>query len=238
MLSFHINTTNYYTLYLKKSEIYSFKWFMFTLLLDQNRYYIIMKKIVLIILFLFLFSSLNVLSEDFSSDINSINHAWDGQKPITDKEFEEAINTLTKKQKKKEEKLQKKKIKKISGGGNSLHKGLEPTAEILEQESLKTKSKDDGQLLNIPVNVIIDGQVLDKGFYNVFGEKDKNGDIYLSFYQAHYFKGKVKAYTTKNDFDSETLDFVQMEPYDENYIKVMYGSLDFNAYAYLRYLPE
>lgn len=196
-----------------------------------------MKKIALL-LALFLFLPVKILAEDYSMDVNSINHAWDGQKPITDKEFEEAINTLTEKQKKKDAKAKKKKIKKVSGGGTSLHKGLEPTADIIEQESLKEKSKDEGQLLNIPVSIIIDGKVLEKGYYNVFGEKDKTGDVYLSFYQAHYFMGKVKAYTTKNDFDSETLDFVQMEPYDEHYIRVMYGSLDFNAYAYIPYLPE
>ena len=197
-----------------------------------------MKKLALLILFLFTFSSISVLSEDFSTDLSTFNHAWDGQKPITDKEFEEAINTLTEKQKKKDEKARKKKIKKISGGGTSLHKSLEPTAEILEQEALKQKDKDEGQLLNIPVDVVLDGKVLEKGFYNVFGEKDKNGDVYLSFYQAHYFKGKVKAYKTNNDYDSETLDFVKMCPYSDEYIKVMFGSLDFNAYAYLRYIQQ
>ena len=48
--------------------------------------------------------------------------------------------------------------------------------------------------------------------------------------------GKLKAYKTDNDFDDEHLDFVKMEAYDDNYIKIMFGSLDFNAYAYLRYI--
>ena len=82
---------------------------MLALLLGEKHYYIIMKKVVFIIFFIFLVSPLSVLSEDFSSDLNNINHAWDGQKPITDKEFEEAINTLTAKQKKKEEKAKNKK---------------------------------------------------------------------------------------------------------------------------------
>ena len=195
-----------------------------------------MKRIAYIVIFLVMLSPLSVLSDDFFDNYAGIDHAWDGQKPVTNTEFEEAINTLTEKQKKKEEKAKKKKIKKISGGGTSLHKGLEPMSEISAQDALKAKGEFDGQLLNIPVNVIVDGKVLEKGFYNVFGEKDKNGDVYLSFYQAHYFMGKVKAYVTKNDFDDESLDFVKMEPYDENYIRVMYGSLDFNAYAYLRYI--
>ena len=195
-----------------------------------------MKKIAFFILIVFFLSPISILADDFFDNYAGIDRAWDGQKPVTNTEFEEAINVLTEKQKKNEEKAKKKKIKKISGGGTSLHKGLEPMSEIKELDALKEKGKDDGQLLNIPVDVIIDGKVLEKGYYNVFGEKDKNGDIYLSFYQAHYFKGKIKAYKTKNDFEAENLDFVEMKPYDEDYIQIMYGSLDFNAYAYLRYL--
>ena len=197
-----------------------------------------MKKLSVLFIFLLILLSPSAFAEDFSSNNAIIEHAWDGQKPITDAEFEKAINTLTEKQKKKEEKAKKKKIKKISGGGTSLHKGLEPMSEISAQEALKEKGEFDGQLLNIPVDIIIDGKILESGYYNVFGEKDKNGDVYLSFYQAHYFKGKVKAHKTKNDFGDENLDFVKFEPYDEDYIRVMYGSLDFNAYAYLRYIHK
>lgn len=195
-----------------------------------------MRKIsALVIFILFLFAPA-AFSDDFFDNYKGIDHAWDGQKTITDKEFEEAIDTLTEKQKKKEAKAKKKKIKKVSGGGTSLHKGLEPMSEISAQDTLKEKGEFDGQLLNMPVDFIVDGKVLESGYYNVFGEKDKNGDVFLSFYQAHYFKGKVKAKITKNDFDDEQLDFVKIEPYNEDYIRIMYGSLDFNAYAYLRYI--
>ena len=111
-------------------------------------------------------------------------------------------------------------------------------SEISAQEALKEKGEFDGQLLNIPVDFIINGKVLESGYYNVFGEKDENGEVYLSFYQAHYFKGKVKAHKTKNDFEDENLDFVKYEPYNDDYIRVMYGSLDFNAYTYLRYINK
>jgi len=176
--------------------------------------------------------------DDFFDNYTGIDRAWDNQKPITNDEFEKAIDTLTAKQKQKDEKARKKKIKKISGGGTSLHKNLEPTSELQEQDILKKKKEYEGQLLNIPVNVVIDGNVLDKGFYNVYGEKDKENNITLSLYQAHKLIGKFKAYETKNDYEADELDFVKILPYDDNYIKVIYGSLDFNAYGYLRYLPE
>ena len=197
-----------------------------------------MKKLAYLILLLFLISPTSVLADDFFDNYTGIDRAWDGQKSITNKEFEEAINTLTEKKQKKEAKAKKKKIKKISGGGTSLHKGLEPMSEISAQDSLKKKGEYDGQLLNLPVDIVVDGNILERGFYNVFGEKDKNGEVYLSFYQAHYFKGKVKASVTKNDFDDENLDFVKMEPYNDDYIRIMYGSLDFNAYTYVKYLKD
>ena len=196
-----------------------------------------MKKIAILTLFFGLIFSANAYADEYDN-YAGIDHAWDNQKPITNQEFEQAIDTLTAKQKKKDEKAKKRKIKKISGGGTSLHKGLEPMGEISDQEILKEKGEFDGQLLNIPVDVVIDGKVLERGFYNVFGEKDKNNDIYLSFYQAHYLMGKVKAHQTNHDFEAEELDFVQAIPYDDTYIKIIFGSLDFNAYTYLQYLPE
>ena len=193
-------------------------------------------KILLALFFLCICTYPVCAEENFFEDYTGIDHAWDNQKPITDQEFEKAINTLTEKQKKKDEKAKKKKIKKISGGGTSLHKGLEPMSDIKEQEVLKEKNKYEGQLLNIPVSFILDDKVLEPGFYNVFGEKNKNGEVYLSFYQSQYLMGKVKAYSTKNDFGDEYIDFVKMDVYDDNYLKVMFGSLEFNAYTYLRYL--
>ena len=206
------------------------------LLLKKNSYIYNMRNFIAILIFLSFMFSPFVFADDFFDSYTGIDHIWDGQKPVTNTEFEEAINTLTEKQKKKEEKARKKKIKKISGGGTSLHKGLEPMSEISAQDALKEKGEFDGQLLNVPVNFIIGEKILESGYYNVFGEKDKNGEVYLSFYQSHCFKGKVKAHITKNDFDDEHLDFVKMEPYDKDYIKIMYGSLDFNAYAYVRYV--
>ena len=77
-------------------------------------------------------------------------------------------------------KIYKKKIKKISGGGTSLHKGLEPTSEITEIEPLKI-DKNEGRLINVPVDVLLDEGILEKGFYNIYGEKEKDGTIYISF---------------------------------------------------------
>lgn len=196
----------------------------------------IMKKFLLIALLFTGISSFAYAADIWDDFSSSMDNAWDGQKPITNKEFEEAIDTLQGKQKQQEAKQRTKKIKKIGGGGTSLHSDLNPESEIKSLTPLK--KNEDGMLLNIPVNMIIDEVILDKGYYNVFAEKDKNGDIYLSFYQSQYFKGKVRACKTDSDFDEETIDFVKLLPYDKNFVKIIYGSLDFNAYAYIRYIAD
>ena len=190
-----------------------------------------MRRLILLLILILAFVPV-VTADDFFDSYAGIEHAWDGQKSITNQEFEKAIETLQEGQKKKEAKQKKKKIKKVSGGGTSLHSGLEPTNEINFQEELK-KEDDNGQLLNIPVETVIEGKILEPGFYNIFGEKDKDNNIYISLYQSQYFKGKVKAFETDDDFGAETINFVKWLPYNDNYIRIIFGSLDFNAYAYL-----
>lgn len=192
-----------------------------------------MKRILLILLITILVPSCQ--AEDSWDDFSRLDHAWDGQKSITNKEFEEAINTLEEKQTKKEAKQRKKLIKKIGGGGTSLHPDLNPESDIKNLDPLK-KEDDDGVLLNIPVNLVIDDVPMDKGFYKVIAEKDKNNDINLLFYQSQFFKGKVRACETSDDYDQDSINFVKLLPYNEQFVKIIFGSLDFNAYAYVKYV--
>ncbi len=203
-----------------------------------------MKKLTFIFTILLLFASPVFCDDDFFDTYTGIQdgiqdqgNLWDNQKPVTDKEFEAAIDSLQAKKKQKEAKQRKKKIKKVSGGGTSLHPGLDPTNEIPELEPLRV-NKDEGRLVNIPVDLLVDNGILERGFYNVYGEKDKDGNIYLAFYQSQFLKAKVKAKETQYDFESDDIDFAKFESYDDIYVRIMYGSLDFNAYVYLMRSPE
>ena len=140
-------------------------------------------------------------------------------------------------QKKKEAKKRKKLIKKIGGGGTSLHSELSPDSDILDMDPLKKDENSGGSLLNVPVNLVVDGGVLDKGFYKVIAQKEEDG-IYLLFYQSQYFKGKVKAVQTEDDFDEEYIDFVKLIPLNNNTVRIIYGSLDYNAYAVVKFVSQ
>lgn len=182
-------------------------------------------------LILFLTSSA-AFSESWD-DFSDLDRAWDGQKTITNKEFEQVMDALQDKQKKGEAKKKRKKAKKISGGGTSLHNELNPDKDIKSAE-IKLND-DDGILVNIPVYIYIDGKRLDKGYYKVFGEREKDGKIYIKFYQSQYFMGKVEAFETENDFGEEEVDFARIVEYGENTAQIIYGSVKFNAYGYVPY---
>lgn len=192
-----------------------------------------MKKI-LTILIIFLLGTVQLcLAEDWD-DFSNLDRAWDGQKSITNKEFEQAIDTLETNKKKKEAKQRKKLIRKIGGGGTSLHPDLNPDSEIKSLDPVK--KTEEGLLLNIPVNLVIDGQTLEKGFYKIVAKKDEDNNIFLMFYQSQYFKGKVRASETNDDYDSDSIDFVKLVPYNEQFVKIIAGCLDFNAYAFVQYV--
>ncbi len=194
------------------------------------------RNIFLISAIVLILSSTSSLNAAEFEDFGDIDRMWDGQESVTNKEFEEVMDALQSNQKKKEEKQRKKLIKKISGGGTSLHDGLEPDSEIQEIPALKPDTE--GQLLNIPVSILIDGVPLEKGFYNVIGKREENGKVTLSFYQSEFFKGKVNAIETTDDFGEETLNFVKLLPETGSKIKIIFGSLDFNAYVYLPFQAE
>jgi len=194
-----------------------------------------MMKRFFVYLFLLILPCAVAYADDFFDNYAGVDNAWDGQRAITNKEFEEAINVLEGDKKKKEEKKRKKKVKKISGGGTSLHNVLDPKSEILSQDEIKPDDKNQGQLLNIPLSLYIGNKSIESGYYNVYGERDKNDrNVYLSFYQAHDFIGKVPAYVTEDDYNSDSINFVKLIPYNENFVKIIYGSLDFNAYAFVQ----
>ena len=121
-----------------------------------------MKKAFLLIILSFLLFPCLSYADDGWEEFSGVDRAWDGQKSVTNKEFEEAIDALEGNKKKKEEKQRKKLIKKIGGGGTSLHPDLSPDSNIQELNQLS--KNEDGTLLNVPVNLVMDGNTLEKGF--------------------------------------------------------------------------
>lgn len=193
-----------------------------------------MRKILVLILFLIM--AVPVFADDWD-DFGAVERMWDGQKSITNKEFEEVMDALQSNQKQKEEKQKKKKIKKISGGGNTLHSDLNVENKINEIPDLKSKAEE-GVLVNIPVRLILGDNFLEKGFYKVLARRDDDKKIYVSFYQSQFFKGEIEVTETDDDFGEDEIDFAKLYPYNKSFMRMIFGSLDFNAYAYIPFVEE
>lgn len=176
-----------------------------------------MKKIVTCIISLIFMFGLPVSADGVE---NIGGDLWDNfgdqnfygnQQAVSDKQFEEALDSKTKKKKKK-------KIK-----GQAQHQSNE-TNEI-------KATADEPNILCVPTDLSIGGKVIiPTGHYEVIGEKI-NGKPVLKFYQAHYLITELPATETQDDFEQETVNFVGIKEYNNNQIMIIFGSLDFNAYT-------
>lgn len=193
------------------------------------------KRIFVIVLAFFILCPISVFAGDDWSDFSGVDNAWDGQKTITNKQFEETMDYLQAKSKKKEQKKREKAIRKVKG--SSLIPQMDAhNDEIVNEQPDETL--DETQLLNIPVDIVVNGEPIERGFYKVIGQKKSDG-VYILLYQAHSLKARIKARETNDDFNEEYIQFAKILPCNDHQMKLIFGSVDFNAYVYLTFVePE
>ena len=140
---------------------------------------------------------------------------------VSDEEFEKAIEQVDAKVNKWRNWAQKRKLPK---GQEFSHSN--------ETEILDNEHGDNATLpvITLPINIVIGEGVLPVGHYQVEGETI-DGNAVLKIYQAGNLMTKIPAEFTNDDFEQEEILFANWLPYGDNQIKIIYGSLDFNAYA-------
>lgn len=190
-----------------------------------------MKKFLLVLSIFCLIYTLPVLADDGSDsyggigdsmkDTNGVENAFNGQKPITDEEFQKTIDKLKAKQNK---------------GKNKIFKGKnfneENSGTYLDETTAKVT------VLSVPLDLVNgDGAEIPIGHYKIIGVKEKN-DIYLDFYQSSMRIARVPAIETNDDFKENNINFVKLMPYNSQRVEVIYGSIDFNAYTFIRIKDE
>ena len=74
--------------------------------------------------------------------------------------------------------------------------------------------------------------VLPVGHYQIQGER-KDDKVYLKFYQAHNLFATIPAIETQDDFGEEEILFARWFSEGEKQVKIIFGSLDFNAYTFV-----
>ena len=154
--------------------------------------------------------------------VNAEGDLWDnfgdsnvyGQKAVSEDEFNQALESKQKK---------KKKDKNIPKG--------EKFSQSNETEILNNTEKEP-QLLLIPLPLKVkEGYIVPIGHYEIDAEKDNNGEVYLKLYQAHDLIAKIPAEETDDDFGEQVINFVKLKPHGDYHVEIIYGGLDFNAYA-------
>lgn len=189
------------------------------------------KKIVLFLIISMF--ALPICAEEVDwSKYDNIDNAWDGQKVITNKQFEETMNALEAKKNKKMNRQKEKAIRKVKG--SSLHDNMDAHKDNIESQT-PLEEAEECQVINIPVNFVSNGKIIDCGFYKVVGEKKDDG-VYLELYQAHNLIARIKARETQDDFDQEFIQFVKLIPDTDTRMKLIFGSVAFNAYTYINIL--
>ena len=154
---------------------------------------------------------------NFNTDLSSPKE----QRFVSDEEFEQAI-------KKKNKKLDKwKKILLNNGSPRG-----EQFSESNETEAINNNQGADASLpvLALPVEIKMGEGSIPVGHYQVEG-KNEDGRIVLNLYQSHNLVATIPATETNEDYEQEEILFASWVSQDDNHIKIIYGSLDFNAYA-------
>lgn len=170
-----------------------------------------MKKILTTIFSLIIFSCGTAFAEGDLWDNYGDQHTY-GQKAVSDKEFDKAL----------ESKTRKKKRNKNIPKGSEFHQSNE-TQFIKDAE-------EEMPVLCIPVKLQVGENIIPEGHYQIDGEK-KDGDTFLNLYQAHFLIAKLPAKETQDDYGKETVHFVELMSVNDTQVKIIFGSIEFNAYS-------
>lgn len=191
-----------------------------------------MKKFFIFGLFLSLLSAPVFADSDIEYPVsNDLWDNWTTQSPlepdvkaVSDEDFDKALEQVD---------------NKVNKWKHRFEKWSKPKGEEFSQsnetEIIKTEHGQDASLpvICMSMEVYIGEDILPVGHYQVRGEKI-NGQPVLKLYQAHDEIAQFPAIETMDDFDEDIISFAKWEIFEDDKIKIMFGSMDLNAYAIVK----
>jgi len=189
---------------------------------------LIMKKILITFLSLllfcplcFAFDALDVTS-NYEFDYRFIDNPFEGQKMVSDKEFEQALEQATPKPRK--------------GFWNWIFRKEAPEPAPVVDFRLPNEMNSFNDVLNKKPVIIIgpaifdaEGNVLPPGHYQV-SYKENN----LELSQGTNVVGKLKARPSKDDYESSSIIYARILEVNENFVKIIYANIDGTHEGYAR----
>lgn len=192
-----------------------------------------MKKILTLGLFIALAITASPLAIADDVDAPATGDLWDNwntrqdereAKPVSDEDFDKALKQVDQKVNKWKNWAEKRKIPK----GEEFSQSNE--TEIINNE--QEKADNSLPVLTFPFELQIGEDYMPVGHYQIKGEK-VDGTVVFKFYQGNIKMAQIPATETNDDFNSETITFSKWEAQGDNEIKIMYGSMNLNAYAFV-----
>ena len=193
--------------------------------MKKNTYKVILKIFILLLFLSFSNNFVSYASSEYE-EFNDIDNAIQYDRPVDNDEYERIINEYKKHKEKKEKKL-KKKNKYIE-----LPENQGPSEMSIFMETLKE-----------PITVCFTnnayvretGEKIPVGYYKLemqkVNEDNNKNKYYLNLFQGHKLIAKVPSNVTNDDFGMQTINFAKVIPYDNKYLKIIYGSLEVNLEA-------
>lgn len=159
---------------------------------------------------------------DLWDNWNSSQDFYGQDKPVTDEDFDKAVEQVKDKQNRNWFGFKKR--------NKNIPKG-EEFRQSNETEIINSHAdKDSLPVVSLPVELKVGEGILPVGHYQIKAEKE-NGNPVIKFYQAQYVMAQVPAQETSDDFGEEAILFAKWIPENDNQIKLIYGSMDLNAFA-------
>ncbi len=155
----------------------------------------------------FILAGSTVYADDL--DLPATGDLWDNWntreegrevKPVTDEEFDKAIDQVDRKVNKRKYKQQKRNIPK----GEEFSQSNE--TELINSEH---GDKDSLPVISLPVHIVVGEDYVPVGHYQVKGERLEDGTLVLKLYQAHDLLAQFPAVETNEDFDEDTISFAK-----------------------------
>lgn len=174
-----------------------------------------MKKLSVLLFSILITLSSAVFADDLWDNFGDSNVY--GQQTVSDEDFEKALES-------KKRRGRKPKKDKTIPKGETFSQSNE--TEIINETKLELP------VLMIPTPLKVkDGYSIPVGHYQVEGEKDDTGNVYIKLYQAHDVIAKIPAEETDEDYGEDLINFAKLQPHGDYHVELIYGGLDFNAFA-------